>query len=174
MLIDAKFARARVCGTAFAIVVVFLLGACGGDSGSPVAPGAPPSAPPPPPPPPPPPAVPFVGNYSLHTISDSLLPHFVPHPSLGNFYVDSGHMKLESDMSYSYDAEGFLQGTQAVTATDTGTFTESGSTITFTSKFLHGQTFTAAASDTSLNVTMVGSLLASQDFSIPVLFLKKP
>jgi len=83
-------------------------------------------------------------------------------------------MKLENDMSYSYDAEGFLQGTQAVTATDTGTFTESGTTITFTSKFLHGQTFTAAASDTALNVTMVGSLLASQDFSIPVLFLKEP
>jgi hypothetical protein len=173
MHIDVKVARARICGIGFAIVVCALLAACGGDSGSPVAPGPPPP-PPPAPPPPPPPAVPYVGDYALHSIADSLLPRFVPHPSLGNFYVDSGHMKLKSDMSYSYDAEGILQGTQAVTATDTGTFTESGATITFTSKFLHGQTFTAAASDSALDVTMVGSLLASQDFSIPVLFLKEP
>ena len=162
MLIDAKVARAQVCGSALAIVAM-LLAACGGDGGSPVAPG-----------PPPPPPVPFAGVYALHSISDSLLPHLVPHPQFTNFYVDSGHMILKSDMSYTYDAEGYIPGPQMATATDTGTFTESGPTITFTSKFLHGQIFTAAASDTSLAVTMIGSLLASTDNTIPVLFLKEP
>lgn len=162
MLISAKRARAQVCGSALAIVAM-LLAACGGDGGSPVAPG-----------PPPPPPVPFAGVYALHSISDSLLPHRVPHPQFGPFYVESGDMKLNTDMSYSYSAGGITTGNVPVTATDTGTFSESGSNITFTSKFLHGIIYTATASDSSLAVALQGSLLGTFDDPIPLVFLKAP
>ena len=159
MLIDANAARTRICRIAFAIAAVSLFAACGGDGGGGINTGPPPLA--------------FTGTYALHSISDSLLPHVVPHPQFGNFRVDSGHMTLKSDMSYTYAAEGVLPGPQPATAADTGTFTESGSTISFTSKFLNGMIFTATASDTSLSVVLIGALLASRDNTIPVVFLKQ-
>jgi hypothetical protein len=165
MPIAAHRARSRIVRIALAVAVISLLLACGGDSGPSTAP----------PPPPPPPSLPFVGTYSLQTIADSALPTLVPHPGLAIFVADSGHMILKSDSSYSYATKGIIRPSGALsTAVDTGTFTESGSTITFDSKFLHGILFTAVATDSSLAVAMQGSLLGSTDFTVPVLYKKSP
>lgn len=159
MLIDVNAARTRICRIAFAIAAVSLFAACGGDSGGPINTGPPP--------------VPFTGIYDLHSISDSLLPHLTPHPQGQPFRVDSGHIKLNADMSYTFNADGKVNFTTFASATDTGTFSEAGSTITFTSKFLDGRTYTATASDTSLSAVMIGAMLASIDITIPVGFLKE-
>ena len=174
MLIDASVARARIFRSAFAIAALALIAACGGDSGSPVAPGPPPP-PPPPPAPPPPPSVPFSGSYTLYSITDTLLPVLVPFPQSDHIQVDSGAMRVNDDMSYSFRAmgrTGFGVGSP-ITTVDTGTFTESGSTISFTSKFLHGIVYTGTATDTSLDVGLQGSLVASTVFTIPMYFLKE-
>jgi len=159
MLIDANAARTRICRIAFAIAAVSLFAACGGDGGGGINTGPPP--------------VPFTGTYALHSISDSLLPHLTPHPQFDAFRVDSGHIKLNADMSYTFNADGLLHFSTFASATDTGTFSEAGSTITFTSKFLDGRTYTATASDTSLSAVMIGAMLASTDVTIPVVFLKE-
>ena len=66
----------------------------------------------------------FTGTYALHSISDSLLPHLTPHPQFDAFRVDSGHIKLNADMSYTYNADGLLHFSTFASATDTGTFSE--------------------------------------------------
>ena len=82
-------------------------------------------------------------------------------------------MNLNADLSYTYEASGKLSGTTAATANDSATFSKSGSTITFTSNFLHGMTYAATASDTSFSVVLIGVMLGSTDNTIPVLFLKE-
>jgi hypothetical protein len=159
MHIDANIARTRACGIALTLMAASFIAACGSDSG-PTNSGPPP--------------VPFTGVYDLHSISDSLLPFRVLHPTLHPWIIDSGHVKLNSDMSYAYNADGLFLDSTFASATDTGTFTESGSTITFTSQFLEGQTFSATATDSSLTVNLLGDLIADGDHTLPVVFLKEP
>ncbi len=160
MLIDANSARTHLCRTAIAIVALSFLTACGGDSRGPVAP---------------PPPVGFAGSYAMQSISDSALPHRVAHPQFTIFVVDSGHMVLNSDSSYTYDTEGkTYPGAVPATANDTGTFSASGSTISFDSKFLNGIIFTGVATDSSLAMALQGSLLGSIDITIPVYYKKLP
>lgn len=160
MLTDANVARTRARRAAIALVAVSIFAACGGDGGGGVNTG-----------PPPPPA--FAGSYALHSIADSLLPYRVPFPQFDTYIVDSGRMTFNADMSYSNLAIGKVNFTTPATLVDTGTFTKSGSSITFTSKFLHGQTYPGTLSDSSLAVTLVGSLLASTQVSFPMVFFKQ-
>ncbi len=106
---------------------------------------------------------------------DSALPHHTPHPQGIIFVADSGHIVLKSDSSYTYDTERkTYPGAVPATANDTGTFTESGSTISFDSKFLNGIIYTGVATDSSLAVALQGSLLGSIDVTIPAFYKKVP
>lgn len=155
-----RTARAHLRCTAIAIVSLSFLAACGGDSRGPVAPPAP---------------VGFAGSYAMQSISDSALPHPVAHPQFTIIVVDSGHMVLNSDSSYTSDTEGkSYPGAVPATANDTGTFSASGSTISFDSTFLHGIIYTGVATDSSLAMALQGSLLGSIDVTIPAFYKKVP
>jgi hypothetical protein len=152
MLHSALSSRSILARPLFAIAVVALLAGCGGSDTS--------TGP-----------LDVSGNYTLSTIDGSPVPYAVPNS--GNIIVNSAIATLNADHSYTFTAAGSVNGVGSPdVASDAGTYTVSGSTVTLTSTTFGGATYTAAATSTTLTVTIPGAAISSSSPSF-VLVLNK-
>jgi hypothetical protein len=114
-----------------------------------------------------------VGTYSLATVDGSALPFTVPNNPNHTVVVQSATVTLGSDHSYTIGGTGTSDGgaPEQVIA-DAGTYTFSGSTVTFTSSSHSGLIYTATATSSTLTETVPGAFAGSTNTSF-VLVLNK-
>lgn len=115
------------------------------------------------------------GTYSVSTIDGNSLPYTVPNNPDHTIVVQSGTVTLGSDHSYTIGGSGTSDGgaTQQVLA-DAGTYSVSGSTVTFTSTTHSGGIYTATATSSTLTVAAPGAFVGSTNTSFSVVFNKNP
>ena len=113
------------------------------------------------------------GTYSLSTIDGSGLPYTVPNNPDHTIVIQSGTVTLGSDHSYTIGGTGTSDGgaPQQVIA-DAGTYTLSGSTVTFTSTSHSALVYTATATTTKLTETVPGAFAGSTNTSFTLVLNK--
>jgi len=114
------------------------------------------------------------GDYSLHSVNGSPLPYTLPQTGTDAIVVDSALTSLAVNGTYVASAFGTLNGAPSTPFADAGTYTVSGSTITFTSNLLlAGATYTASATSTGFTLTVPGLLLGSGTPTLALQFVKR-
>ncbi|MFG1691135.1 lipocalin family protein [Gemmatimonadota bacterium] len=96
---------------------------------------------------------PIWGTYNLTTIAGQPLPYVLIQVGADMLEVTAGHMRLNSDHTFSTAltlrlTEDGVEDTE--TGTNSGTFTVSGSSLTFTDS--DGETFTGSLTDKTLTL----------------------
>lgn len=150
--------RNRVLRRAAALALVAsvaTLAACGSDNNGSTGPGD------------------VSGTYALATVDGDPLPYTVPNNPEHTIVVQSATITLGSDHSYTVTGTGTSDGgdSQQVLA-DAGTYTLSGSTVTFTSTSHSGAIYTATATSTKLTVAAPGGFAGSTDTSFTLVLNK--
>ena len=113
------------------------------------------------------------GNYSLTTVNSSTLPYTIPHTPGHTIVISSATGTIGAGHSYSINATGTVDGGEpGQVIADAGTYTVSGSTVTFTSSIVGGASYTAAASSGTLTAVVPGAFAGSTDVSITLVFTK--
>jgi len=145
-----RHARRRL---ALAICATVALGlACGGD-----APTAPQD---------------FSGTYSLRTVDGLTPPVTVPNPRAHAIVINSVTATLNQNNTYAVAGTGTEDGNASTVITDAGTFTQSGSTLNFTSTTFNGATYSGSAKTDTVTVTLPGGFVDSDNTSFTLLFEK--
>lgn len=112
------------------------------------------------------------GTYSLTTVDGSTLPFTVPDTPNHTIVLNSATTTLNPDHTYTISADGVEDGADPATViADHGTYSVSGSTVTFVSA-LSIESYTAAATTNALTFTVPGSFAGSSDASFTLLFEK--
>jgi hypothetical protein len=113
------------------------------------------------------------GTYALATIDGNSLPFTVPNNPDHTIVIQSGTVILNSDHSYTIGGTGTSDGgdPQQVIA-DAGTYTLSGSTVTFTSTTFTSLVYTATATSTTLTETVPGAFGGSTNTSFTLVLNK--
>ncbi len=112
------------------------------------------------------------GTYTLQSVGGNSLPYAFPN-STDNIVVSSATLNLNSDHTYSVAAAGSANGSADDNViADAGTYTLSGSTVTFTSTTFSGAHYTAAATSTSITANAPGAFVESSNTSFSFLFEK--
>jgi hypothetical protein len=102
------------------------------------------------------------GTYSLATVDGNGLPYTVPNNPNHTVVIQSATVVLGSDHSYTIGGTGTSDGgsPQQVIA-DAGTYTLSGSTVTFTSTTHSGLIYTGTATTSTITETVPGAFAGS-------------
>lgn len=150
--------RSRTVRSATALALVALvatLAACGSDKKSTTGPTD------------------VTGTYSLVTIDGNTLPYTVPNNPHNTIVITSGTIVLNSDHSYTVGGTGTSDGgdPQQVIA-DEGTYTVSGSTVTFSSTTHSPASYTATATSTTLTAMAPGGFAGSTNTSFTLVLDK--
>ena len=156
-LLPALTSRARVARPLLALAaatVLALASACGSDS-----PTGPTNVP---------------GTYVLRTVDADPLPFTVPNGRDHLIIVNSVTATLNANNTYAIAGTGTEDGNASTVVTDEGTYSQSGSTLHFTSTTLGGSTYDAKAKTDSFTVTLPGGFLDSNNESFALLFEKQP
>jgi len=113
------------------------------------------------------------GTYALTTVNGSDLPFTIPNTPEHTIVITSATATLGADNSYTISGQGTEDGgdPEEVVA-DAGTYSVSGSTITFTSSTFGGASYTAAATSISFSATVPGAFAGSGDPSFALVFEK--
>ena len=112
------------------------------------------------------------GTYTLTTVDGQALPQEFAN-SEHHVVVNSATLVMGSDHSYSVDATGSVDGTDGNhVIADAGTYSVSGSTVTFTSTTFGGAHYTAASTSTTLSATVPGAFVNSTNSSFTLVFSK--
>ncbi|MEO8881280.1 MAG: hypothetical protein ABI446_12885 [Gemmatimonadaceae bacterium] len=112
------------------------------------------------------------GTYTLQSVGGNSLPYTFPNSSK-EIVVTSATLHLNADNSYSVSAAGSANGTSDNNViADAGTYSVSGSTVTFTSTTFSGAHYTAAATSTSITADAPGAFVSSSNTSFSFLFEK--
>ncbi|MEO6209416.1 MAG: hypothetical protein ABIQ10_04730 [Gemmatimonadaceae bacterium] len=112
------------------------------------------------------------GTYTVQSVGGNSLPYAFPN-STDNIVVSSATLNLNSDHTYSVAAAGSANGSADDNViADAGTYTLSGSTVTFTSTTFSGAHYTAAATSTSITANAPGAFVESSNTSFSFLFEK--
>jgi hypothetical protein len=114
----------------------------------------------------------FSGTYSLHTVDGLALPVTVPNPREHAIVINSVTATLNENHTYAVAGTGTEDGDANTVITDAGTFTQSGSTIHFTSTIFGGATYSAKAKTDTVTVTLPGGFVDSDNTSFALLFVK--
>jgi hypothetical protein len=114
----------------------------------------------------------FSGTYSLHTVDGLTLPVTVPNPREHAIVINSVTATLNENHTYAVAGTGTEDGNANTVITDAGTFTQSGSTIHFTSTMFGGATYSAKAKTDTVTVTLPGGFVDSDNTSFALLFVK--
>ena len=157
MLAPSLTSRACVPRPLLALVVVsalVLASACGSDS-----PTGPKNVP---------------GTYVLRTVDADPLPFTVPNGRDHLIFVNSVTATLNANNTYAVAGTGTEDGNASTVITDEGTYSQSGSTLHFTSTTLGGSTYSAKAKTDSFTVTLPGGFLDSDNETFALLFEKQP
>ena len=137
-----------------AVAVLALASACGSDS-----PTGPTNVP---------------GTYVLRSVDADPLPFTVPNGRDHLIIVNSVTATLNANNTYAIAGTGTEDGNASTVVTDEGTYSQSGSTLHFTSTTLGGSTYDAKAKTDSFTVTLPGGFLDSNNESFALLFEKQP
>jgi hypothetical protein len=142
---------ARIARPALLVAAVALVAACGSDNNSPTGPGD------------------VSGGYTLVSVGGSSLPYSFTNSS-ENIVINSATATLLSDKSYTVSATGSANGgDQETIIADQGTYSVSGSTISFHST-TYGITYTAAATSTGFGAVIPGAIVSSSTSSFTLEF----
>ncbi|MEO6211459.1 MAG: hypothetical protein ABIQ10_15235 [Gemmatimonadaceae bacterium] len=112
------------------------------------------------------------GTYFLRTIDGTALPFTVPEQRDHVIVVNSVTATLNGNNTYAVAGTGTEDGNASTVITDAGTYTQSGSTLHFTSTTLGGATYSASAKTDSFTVTLPGGFVDSDRTSFALLFEK--
>jgi ABC-type oligopeptide transport system substrate-binding subunit len=152
-----KISSVRLARTAIAAAAIALLSACGSDSTGPKTANV-------------------TGTYSLTQVNGASLPYTVPNTGNDVEVVQDGTITLSADSTYTASATGTFDGSGSTLVTDAGTYSVSGTQVTFTSTAIPGAQYTGsiAGSGTSesLTATIAGAFVGSSDLSFTLLFAK--
>jgi hypothetical protein len=148
-----KRRAARFATAAAAAGTIALLGACGSDSTGPSNANV-------------------AGTYSLSTVDGSSLPFTVPNTGDNTEIVQSATITLTSDSTYSAVASGTENGESTTIITDAGSYSVSGSQVTFTSSVIQGGNYTGTVSGSTLTVSIIGAFVGSTNNSFSLAFTK--
>ena len=88
-------------------------------------------------------------------MNSSSLPYTVPDVD-GDEVIQAGQVVLNSDMTYTVQGTGTFNGSDSQLVSDHGTYTHSGSHVTFTSEVIEGASYTATVTSTTLTATVPG------------------
>jgi ABC-type oligopeptide transport system substrate-binding subunit len=147
-----RFARMAVAAAAVA-----LLAACGSDNTGPKNTNV-------------------TGTFDLTAVNGASLPYTVPNTGEDVEIVQDGTITLTADSTYAASATGTLNGSGSTLVTDAGTYSVSGTQVTFTSTAIPGAHYTGsiAGSGTSeaLTATIAGAFVGSSDLSLTLTFAK--
>ena len=154
--------KRKVSAARFAIMVmtsaaVALVAACGSDSTGPSHASV-------------------TGTYALSAVNGANLPYTVPNTGEDVEIVNDGTITLSADSTYAASATGTLNGSGSTLVTDAGTYSVSGTQVTFTSTAIPGAHYTANVSGSgasqTLTATIAGAFVGSSDLSFTLLFEK--
>ena len=148
-----RISSARAARIAVAVAAVALLGACGSDSTGPRNASV-------------------TGTYALSTVDGASLPFTVPNTGDNTEVVQSAAIMLNNDSTYSAVASGTENGEPTSIITDAGSYSVSGSQVTFTSTVIQGGHYTGSVSGTTLTVTIIGAFVGSTNTSFSLVFTK--
>jgi hypothetical protein len=113
------------------------------------------------------------GTYSLRSVDESPLPFLVPEQRDHIIVINAVTATLNGNNTYAVAGTGTEDGNASTVITDAGTYTQSGSTLHFTSTSLGGATYSATAqSDSMFTVSLPGGFVDSDRASFSLLFAK--
>jgi hypothetical protein len=112
------------------------------------------------------------GVYVLLAIDGLAPPVTVPNPRNHLIVVNAITATLNSNNTYAVAGTGTEDGNASTIVTDAGTFTQSGSTLNFTSTTLHGATYSGTAKTDTVIVTLPGGFVDSDNTSFALLFVR--
>ncbi len=114
------------------------------------------------------------GTYSLRTVDETSLPFTVPEQREHVIVINSVTATLNSNNTYAVAGTGTEDGNASTVVTDAGTYSQSGSTLNFTSTMLGGATYSGTAkSDSSFTVTLPGGFVDSDRATFSLVFEKQ-
>jgi hypothetical protein len=114
----------------------------------------------------------FSGTYFLSKVDGLALPVTVPNPREHAIVINSVTATLNANHTYAVAGTGTEDGDASTVITDAGTFTQSGSTLHFTSTMFGGAAYTASAKTDPVTVTLPGGFVDSDNASFALLFEK--
>jgi len=114
----------------------------------------------------------FSGTYVLMQVDGLPLPVAVPNPREHVIVINSVTATLNANHTYAVAGTGTEDGNASTVITDAGTFTQSGSTLHFTSTTFGGATYSAKAKTDTVTVTLPGGFVDSDNTSFALLFEK--
>ena len=155
-LVPTSTSRTRVVRSILGLAVVAALAlasACGSDS-----PTGPTNVP---------------GTYVLRSVDADPLPFTVPNGRDHLIIVNSVTATLNANNTYAVAGTGTEDGNASTVVTDEGTYSQSGSTLHFTSTTLGGSTYSAKAKTDTFTVTLPGGFLDSDNETFALLFEKQ-
>jgi hypothetical protein len=112
------------------------------------------------------------GTYILRTIDGLAPPVSVPNPRAHTIVVNSITATLNSNNTYAVAGTGTDDGSASTVINDEGTFTQSGSTLHFTSTTLGGATYSATAKTDTMVVMLPGGFVDSDNATFALVFVK--
>jgi len=113
------------------------------------------------------------GTYALGSIDGQSLPYTVPNNPDHTIIIQSGTVSLNSDHSYSIGGTGTSDGgSPEQVIADAGTYSLSGSTVTFTSTANSPLVYTATATSTTLTETVPGAFAGSTNSTFTIVLNK--
>lgn len=113
------------------------------------------------------------GEYTLSTVNGSALPFIIPGTGSDSVVVSAGTLSLLASGQYLVTGSGTLNGGQQEPLLgDGGSYTMSGSEITFQSADDPAVQYVAVRSDNALTVTVPGAIMGSTETSFTLLFQK--
>ena len=112
------------------------------------------------------------GTYVLRTVGDSPLPFTVPEGRDHVIVINSVTATLNDNNTYAVAGTGTEDGNASTVINDAGTYSQSGSTLHFTSTTLGGATYIATAKTDTFTVTLPGGFVDSNRTSFALLFAR--
>ena len=112
------------------------------------------------------------GTYFLRTMDGLQLPVTVPNPRDHVIVINAVAATLNSNNTYALAGTGSEDGHGSTVITDAGTFTQSGSTLNFTSTTLGGATYSGTAKTDTVIVTLPGGFVDSDNATFALVFEK--
>jgi hypothetical protein len=112
------------------------------------------------------------GTYILRTIDGLSLPVTVPNPRNHLIVINSVTATLNTNDTYALAGTGTEDGNASTELTDAGTYSLTGSKVSFTSTTLNGATYSGTAKTDTVIVTLPGGFLDSDNTSFALMFEK--
>jgi hypothetical protein len=112
------------------------------------------------------------GTYLLRTINGNALPFTVPNTLDHTIVINSVTATLNGNDTYAVAGTGTQDENASTVITDAGTYTQSGSTLHFTSAAFQGAVYTASAKTDTVTVTLPGGFVNSSNGTFALLFVK--